>query len=280
VKYCGKKLRHSNRLVGEYERKLSLVARINERNIGYCLIPKAASTTLSLIMLHANGFIKTMTNATSGYLRSGDERINKECDSFDKHCVLKYRKLASMHPSYNFIFTREPINRLYSCWKDKIYKREGHQYYYEKANKKIFLSEGVLSPPMSSIDAWDTGLRANFSSFLTWITIGRNAFSDEHWAPMVRNCNPCSVNYDLIGHLESLNDDLETLNDELNVKIDPKDLEIGLKNVNGHSTTNSSYPSIATFMADLTLEIRLKLLRIYKNDYIAFSYEIPSYLKN
>ena len=59
-----------------------------------------------------------------------------------KHCVLKYRKLASMHPSYNFMFTREPIHRLYSCWKDKIYKREGHQYYYEKANKKIFLSEG------------------------------------------------------------------------------------------------------------------------------------------
>ena len=47
-----------------------------------------------------------------------------------------------MHPSYNFMFTREPIHRLYSCWKDKIYKREGHQYYYEKANKKIFLSEG------------------------------------------------------------------------------------------------------------------------------------------
>ena len=62
---------------------------------------------------------------------------------------------------------------------------------------------------MSSIDAWDTGLRANFSSFLTWITIGRNAFSDEHWRPMVKNCNPCSVNYDLIGHLETLNDDLE-----------------------------------------------------------------------
>ena len=62
---------------------------------------------------------------------------------------------------------------------------------------------------MSSIDAWDTGLRANFSSFLTWITIGRNAFSDEHWTPMVKNCNPCSVNYDLIGHIESLNDDLE-----------------------------------------------------------------------
>ena len=63
-------------------------------------------------------------------------------ESLQKHCVLKYRKLASMHPSYNFMFTREPIHRLYSCWKDKIYKREGHQYYYEKANKKIFLSEG------------------------------------------------------------------------------------------------------------------------------------------
>ena len=76
-------------------------------------------------------------------------------------------------------------------------------------NRLIELEKGVLSPPMSSIDAWDTGLRANFSSFLTWLTIGRNAYSDEHWAPMVKNCNPCSVNYDLIGHLETLNDDLE-----------------------------------------------------------------------
>ena len=62
---------------------------------------------------------------------------------------------------------------------------------------------------MSSTVAWDTGLRVNFSSFLTWITIGQNAFSDEHWTPMVKDCNPCSVNYDLIGHIESLNDDLE-----------------------------------------------------------------------
>ena len=29
VKYCGENLRSSNRLVGEYERKLSLVARVS-----------------------------------------------------------------------------------------------------------------------------------------------------------------------------------------------------------------------------------------------------------
>ena len=31
VKYCGANLRNSNRLVGEYERKLSLVARVSEQ---------------------------------------------------------------------------------------------------------------------------------------------------------------------------------------------------------------------------------------------------------
>ena len=160
---------------------------------------------------------------------------------------------------------------------------------------------------MSSIDAWDTGLRANFSSFLTWITIGRNAFSDEHWAPMVKNCNPCSVNYDLIGHLESLNEDLEVrtrskVNFTLGKTMYTLDFiwRIKLENwskrtrswiekcewsfndklklpVNRKMFEPSFVPSIIysffigkgyriykkeTFMADLTLEIRLKLLRL------------------
>ena len=61
------------------ESKLSLIAEIGATKIGFCLIPKAASTTISLIMLSGTGFIERIENATNEDLRAGDQRITKSC---------------------------------------------------------------------------------------------------------------------------------------------------------------------------------------------------------
>ena len=63
--------------------------------------------------------------------------------------------------------------------------------------------KGVLAPPMSSIEAWDLGLKVNFTSFVTWLVKGNNYRMDEHWIPMVTACPPCGIKYNLIGHIET-----------------------------------------------------------------------------
>ena len=66
------------------ESKLSLVTMINQKKVGFCLIPKAASTTVSLVMLTGSGFIAQIENATNNDLRMGDQRITKSCNSFEQ----------------------------------------------------------------------------------------------------------------------------------------------------------------------------------------------------
>ena len=66
------------------ESKLSLVTMINQKKVGFCLIPKAASTTISLVMLTGSGFITQIENATNDDLRMGDQRLYKSCNSLEK----------------------------------------------------------------------------------------------------------------------------------------------------------------------------------------------------
>ena len=55
-----------------------------------------------------------------------------------KKCLLK-----GANANFRFIFVREPMKRLYSAWADKIYRREGHQFYYTKINRAIFARNKV-----------------------------------------------------------------------------------------------------------------------------------------
>ena len=91
------------------------------------------------VQLAGTGFIKNISLTTNEDLRRGDERINRSCVT--SGCVRKMNRNFENLKNFNFIFTREPIQRIYSAWKDKIYKREGRQYFYQKVNKRIFQSQ-------------------------------------------------------------------------------------------------------------------------------------------
>ena len=57
----------------------------------------------------------------------------------------------------SIVFTREPMARLVSAWKDKIYKRDGRQFYFTRYTRDILRFLGRRNIPSQATSAWDKG---------------------------------------------------------------------------------------------------------------------------
>ena len=105
------------------------------------------------------------------------------------------------------IFGREPMARIVSAWKDKIYRNS--PYYYPKYAKEIMKKEmGMPDPPETGDLANERNIHVDFATFAKWLTRGSNYLRDEHWTPANQICSVCAFDFDLIGHIENFEDDI------------------------------------------------------------------------
>lgn len=53
--------------------------------------------------------------------------------------------------------------------------------------------------------------RYRFSEFLAYLADRDLRYDDEHWAPYYKACTPCHINYNFVGHFETLYWDVHLL---------------------------------------------------------------------
>jgi len=100
---------------------------------------------------------------------------------------------------------------------------------------------------------------------------------DNHWRPQYNLCQPCHINYDFIGHYETLRQDAEyvlrqisRLSNNTDVKFPAADLNS--RNRNSHEFVRKFYDNVSSYHL-------LRLLQMYKRDYELFGYEFPDILQ-
>ena len=103
-----------------------------------------------------------------------------------------------------FLFVREPMERLASCYNDKIlvdpkqHDSPSHVIHFRNKVKKMAMAIKGRKEPHS-------GSKASFDDFLVAAVInGRERATDygQHWGPYYKICSPCSISYDYIGLLD------------------------------------------------------------------------------
>lgn len=80
---------------------------------------------------------------------------------------------------------------------------------FEKINPTFeFFTQKILSYNNHDVGR-SSDLRPTFSEFLRFITDpeGVNIHLNEHWQSFHKLCHPCYINYDYIGHVETMTDD-------------------------------------------------------------------------
>ncbi|XP_035860767.1 carbohydrate sulfotransferase 12-like [Sander lucioperca] len=158
------------------------------------------------------------------------------------------------------------------CYIPKFQRR--NEYFYLNFARDILRLYGNLTNPPQTVDkAFASGVHPSFYNFIQYLldpqTEKKQPF-EPHWRQMYRQCHPCLIQYDFVGHLKTHQQDagqlLKMLKLEDDIKFPP-------------SYENMTSPaSVLDWFSTVPLEDRRKLYKLYERDFRLFGYRRPGEL--
>uniref|UniRef100_A0A3B3HR86 Carbohydrate sulfotransferase n=1 Tax=Oryzias latipes TaxID=8090 RepID=A0A3B3HR86_ORYLA len=184
-----------------------------------------------------------------------------------KHYSMPERKVRLQYTK--FLFVRDPFVRLISAYRDKMQHYD--QYFYEGYIRVILQRyKNQKDVPVKYNGTKKTYLKPSFHNFVQYIVDPRSekyAPFEPHWRQMHRLCHPCLVEYDFVGHQESLQEDLlKILKLENAITFPPSYENMTFGN------------SVMEWFQGVSIEDRRKLYKIYEKDFQLFGYRRPTEL--
>ena len=168
--------------------RLPPVWPVSNESVRYCPIQKTGSTTWRALLLKVRKKMQLEAKRRS--------RIPK-------------RKISSLarslvHKETSFVFVREPYSRLMSAYVDKLFCP--NTLFWQGTGKYI-VKNFRENPSKSSLRC---GHDVTFPEFISYVIHAQEtgAHRDGHFIPIHDHCDFCNANYDYIGHLETISEDL------------------------------------------------------------------------
>ncbi|XP_034532923.1 carbohydrate sulfotransferase 12-like [Notolabrus celidotus] len=180
---------------------------------------------------------------------------------------------AKMKHYTKFFFVRDPFVRLISAYRDK-FGTENEYFYHHFGRDIIRLYGNNPNPPKTAAEAFSSGLHTSFYNFIQYLVDPRTnkTWFEPHWRQMHRLCHPCAIQYDFLGHQESLQDDAQQLLTLLKLE-DAIKFPSSYENMTAHNSVHDWFRTVP-------LEDRRELYNIYQEDFKLFGYRTPEELLN
>ncbi|XP_060573914.1 uncharacterized protein LOC132731710 [Ruditapes philippinarum] len=105
---------------------------------------------------------------------------------------------------YKVLFTRDPFNRLFSFFVDKMLAP--NPFFWKSVGVKVaVLTRGIKMENFRSVCGHDI----SFSEFIKYViyTLETRRNIDPHWVEMNKNCHPCEIKYNFVGKMEEFQED-------------------------------------------------------------------------
>lgn len=222
----------------------------------YCWIHKVASSSWSQVFFNLAG------------LSVSPSRLHE--------ATVKFSPTASLLPSAlsnSLVFTvvRHPFERLVSAYRDKFELSSKYAYVFSMYTPKIKAVARRSPSTRRSPTLVNPGpSRPTFVEFVDYLLVTPVSEYNDHWVPYWLHCHMCDIEYDVVGKIDTMEEDMEIIT-----------------GVSGISATNISLPwaNRKNFGKDQTLHYfskigldRLNLLyNIYKIDFEMFDYDVQPY---
>ncbi|XP_029931603.1 carbohydrate sulfotransferase 12-like [Myripristis murdjan] len=269
---CGDRVTSSDKkriLANMTKKQLKNLIVDDKHGIIYCYIPKVACTNWKRVM-----FVLNQTEPYQDPMNvSGDLVHVPNTFQFLNSFPLPEMKARLKHYT-KFLFVRDPFVRLISAYRDK-FQRKNKYYYLNFARDILRKYSNQPNPPKSVDEAFASDLRPSFYNFIQYLldpqTEEKEPF-EPHWRQMHQLCHPCLIEYNFVGHQESLQEDAEHLLRILKLQDD-------IKFPPSYDNMTSATWVLDWFRA-VPLEARRKLYKLYEMDFKLFGYSKPSTLLN
>ena len=251
------------------------------RKMGYCEVPKAASTTWRHILWDMNSISR---------------------DGIEEHDTRKIllSKKYSMHANNNddltrlnqtnilkIIIVRHPFERLGSAYHDKFIVLRNKSRHSQPF---IRIVDGIRKYQRNQMNINSTNpclvkgsVQFPFSCFVEYVLhrTMRPLYDiffrdDDHWWPYTEMCRVCRVHYDFVGHVERLQEDIEILSNKFPENDVLKDMH--QKKVKAHCTAsckNTTNEVYIKYFHEITKDTIIRLYFRFFDDFKFGGYEFP-----
>uniref|UniRef100_A0A3Q2ZXM8 Carbohydrate sulfotransferase n=1 Tax=Kryptolebias marmoratus TaxID=37003 RepID=A0A3Q2ZXM8_KRYMA len=201
----------------------------DKHGIIYCYIPKVACTNWKRVLYALN-----QGEPYPDLVSIKSSTVHKQFKFTLLNDYSRTEIKAKLRHYTKFLFVRDPFVRLVSAYRDKL------------------------------------GIRPSFYNFIQYLLdpqTERSAPFEPHWRQMHRLCHPCLIEYDFIGHQETLQDDAPQLLKMLKLE-DSITFPSAYENV-----TDQDF--LLNWFRAAPLEDRRKLYELYEEDFRLFGYRSP-----
>ncbi|MEE6492855.1 hypothetical protein FKM82_016652 [Ascaphus truei] len=218
----------------------------------YCEVPKVGCSNWKRIIL--------LLNMTPGVITANDlqhedihttpllTKLNAYSPEEQKQLLNNYTKV---------MFTRDPLQRLVSAYRDKFLHAE--PYYSTTFADMIKAKVGKKLNSTGNV---------TFEEFVRYIIQENPRYRDTHWKPMFHLCDPCNIQYDIVGKFETMKQDADYV---LKTVGAPKNLTFpSIKHYSNESRTNGNISS--EYFRNLPTKLLGHLMDIYRLDFSMFAY--------
>lgn len=253
----------------------------DRHGIIYCYVPKVACTNWKRILIvlsesllregvpERDPLVIPLQLVHNSSMHFTFNKFWKRYGKLAKHLMkVKLKKYTK------FLFVRDPFVRLISAYRNK-FEMPNAEFYQRFAQVMLRRYANQPTPPATVKEAFDAGLRPSFSHFIQYLldpqTEKERPFN-EHWRQVYRLCHPCQIQYDFVGHLETVEEDAEHLLRQLRVD-NVVDFPASKRNL-----TASSWE--ADWFHAVPVAARRELYKLYEADFRLFGYHRPDSVLN
>ncbi|XP_067037516.1 carbohydrate sulfotransferase 11-like [Acropora muricata] len=170
------------------------------------------------------------------------------------------RKRQAMLKTYAaFFFVREPFERLLSAFRDK----------FETYTTSLYsqLGREIVGKLRKSSESKNSNKLPSFDEFTEYLsTLPDNLQWDMHWRPIHQVCYPCAIDYDYVGHFETVKEDADYILQQLKL-----DKMAEFPSFSGSNTSKR----LTKYYSQIPRKRIEKLIEIYRPDFDMFNYDFP-----
>ena len=251
------------------------------RKMGYCEVPKAASTTWRHAFTAMNSIRKDGIEAQGNRNILFSKKYSIQANNSSDLTRLNQTNILKM------IIVRHPFERIGSAYHDKfVVQRKVSR----PSEKFIGIVDRVRNHQTKEMNISSTdpcllnaSVQFPFPCFVEYV-LHRTMKPlydiffrfDVHWWPYTELCRVCSVHYDFVGHVERLQEDIEILSNKFPENDVLKDLH--QKKVKAHCTAsckNTTNEVYIKYFHEITKDTIIRLYFRFFDDFKFGGYEFP-----
>ncbi|CAJ0965812.1 unnamed protein product [Ranitomeya imitator] len=156
----------------------------------YCEVPKAGCSNWKRIIF----LLKMNITLKAEYLEHDAIHSRNVLKRLSDYPEEQQKKMLETY--IKVLFTRDPFQRLVSAYRDKLLHGMGYQGIQVPLKIKAMYRKNKNSTE-----------NVSFNEFVQYLLTLTPKQMDVHWRPMHYLCDPCNINYDFLGKLETVKKD-------------------------------------------------------------------------